>query len=145
MAKWQKNLPANVGDRHKRCGLDPWVRKIPGGVNGNPLQYSCLKNCTDREASLATVQGIPKNWTWLSTLAYLTYNGVLISAVQQSDSGIHTHGFLFIFFSIIISRYNKYGKYGSPLLCIHPICDSLHLLTPNSQSISSLPPVLWQL
>ena len=79
------------------------------------------------------------------TCAYLTYNGVLISAVRQSDSGIHTHGFLSIFFSIIISKYNKYGKYGSPLLCIHPICDSLHLLTPNSQSISSLPLILRQL
>ena len=79
------------------------------------------------------------------TCTYLTYNGVLISAVRQSDSGIHTHGFLSIFFSIIISKYNKYGKYGSPLLCIHPICDSLHLLTPNSQSISSLPLILRQL
>jgi len=54
---------ARQGRRHKRCGLDPWVRKIPGGENGNPLQYSCLKNSTDREASLAAVQGIPKNWT----------------------------------------------------------------------------------
>ena len=24
--------------------LDPWVRKIPGEGNGNPLQYCCLKN-----------------------------------------------------------------------------------------------------
>ena len=23
---------------------DPWVRKIPGRGNGNPLQYSCLEN-----------------------------------------------------------------------------------------------------
>uniref|UniRef100_A0A4W2DSJ4 Ral transcription factor IIE subunit 2 n=1 Tax=Bos indicus x Bos taurus TaxID=30522 RepID=A0A4W2DSJ4_BOBOX len=30
--------------RHERCGLDPWVRKTPGGGNGNPLQYSCLEN-----------------------------------------------------------------------------------------------------
>ena len=30
-----KNLPAM---------WETWVRKIPGGENGNPLQYSCLKN-----------------------------------------------------------------------------------------------------
>ena len=28
--------------RHKRHRFDPWVRKIPGGGHGNPLQYSCL-------------------------------------------------------------------------------------------------------
>ena len=26
----------------KRHRFDPWVRKIPGGRHGNPLQYSCL-------------------------------------------------------------------------------------------------------
>ena len=26
-----------------RCGFDPWVGRSPGGGNGNPLQYSCLK------------------------------------------------------------------------------------------------------
>ena len=29
--------------RHRRLGFHPWVRKIPGGGNGNRLQYSCLK------------------------------------------------------------------------------------------------------
>jgi len=30
--------------RHKRCGFDPLVGKIPGVGNGNPLQYSCQDN-----------------------------------------------------------------------------------------------------
>ena len=30
--------------RHKRCGFDPWVGKVPGGGHGNPLQYSFLEN-----------------------------------------------------------------------------------------------------
>ena len=34
-----KNPPANAGDV-KRRGFDLWVGKIPGGGNGNPLQYS---------------------------------------------------------------------------------------------------------
>ena len=37
--------------------IQPWVRKIPGGRNGNPLQYSCLENPTDRGAWWATVYG----------------------------------------------------------------------------------------
>ena len=28
--------------------MDLGVRKIPGGGNGNPLQYSCLENPIDR-------------------------------------------------------------------------------------------------
>ena len=31
-------------------GFDPWIGKIPGEGNGNPLKYSCLENPTDREA-----------------------------------------------------------------------------------------------
>ena len=40
------------------CGFDPWVGKIPGGANGNSLQYSYLKNPTDRVAWWATIQRI---------------------------------------------------------------------------------------
>ena len=32
----------------------PWVTKIPGVGNGNPLQYSCLENLMDRGAWCAT-------------------------------------------------------------------------------------------
>ena len=28
----------------RRPGFNPWVKKIPGERNGNPLQYSCLEN-----------------------------------------------------------------------------------------------------
>ena len=38
----------------------------PGGGNGNPLQYSCLENSMDREASRATVHGVTKSQTRLS-------------------------------------------------------------------------------
>ena len=35
----EKNPPANIGD----LGLIPRSGKSPGGRNGNPFQYSCLK------------------------------------------------------------------------------------------------------
>ena len=44
MAQMVKNLSANTGD----VGLIPGSGRSPGGGNGNPLQYSCLENPTDR-------------------------------------------------------------------------------------------------
>ena len=43
--------------RHRH---DPRVGKIPGGGNGNPIQYSCLGNPTDRGAWRATVHEVAK-------------------------------------------------------------------------------------
>ena len=48
---------------HKQQGFDPWVRKIPGGGNGNPLYYSYLGNPIDRGAWQATVHGVAKSQT----------------------------------------------------------------------------------
>ena len=41
-----KNPPVNAGD----TGLIPGLGKSPGVGNGNPLQYSCLRNPMDRGA-----------------------------------------------------------------------------------------------
>ena len=47
-------------------GLIPELGRSPGKGNGNPLQYSCLENPTDRGAWWATVNRVAKSWTWLS-------------------------------------------------------------------------------
>ena len=44
-----KNLSAKAGDA-RDAGLIPGLGRSPGGGNGNPLQYSCLGNPTDRGA-----------------------------------------------------------------------------------------------
>ena len=54
-----KNLPANVGD----AGLIPGLGISPGGRNGNPLQFSCLKHPLDRGGWQATVHRVAKSWT----------------------------------------------------------------------------------
>ena len=41
-----RNPPANARDK----GSIPGSERSPGGGNGNPLQYSCLKNPMDRGA-----------------------------------------------------------------------------------------------
>ena len=53
-------------------GLIPGLGGSPGGGHGNPLQYSCLENPTDRGAWWAIVQGVTKRWTRL-TLYFLLF------------------------------------------------------------------------
>ena len=48
--------PANAGDIRDSCLVSGW-RRSPGKGNGDPLQYSCLKNSMDRRAWRATVHG----------------------------------------------------------------------------------------
>ena len=65
----------------------------------------------------------------------LVYNAVLISAVQQNDSAIHTYtSFLIVFSIMFYSRTLNVvpALHSRTLLCIHPVYTSLHLLTPNS-------------
>ena len=57
--------PVCLFRRLKRCSFDPWVRKIPGGGNGNLFQYSCLENPMDRGAWKAAVHHVSKSQTWL--------------------------------------------------------------------------------
>ena len=57
-----KNPPANAGDAVSIPGSE----RSPGEENGTPLQYSCLENPMDREASWATVPRVAKSWTRLS-------------------------------------------------------------------------------
>ena len=54
-----KNPPANAGD----VGLIPGSGRSPGEGNGNPFQYSCLENPTDRRVWSAIVHGVTKNQT----------------------------------------------------------------------------------
>ena len=41
----------------------PGLGRSPGEGNGNPFQYSCLKNFMDRGAWQATIHGVTKSWT----------------------------------------------------------------------------------
>jgi len=57
-----KNPPANAGDA-RDLGSVPVSGRSPGEGNGNPLQYSCLKNAMNRGAWWATVHGSQKGQT----------------------------------------------------------------------------------
>ena len=63
-----KKSPANAGDTRDRS-LIPGLERYPGGGNGNLLQYSCLKNPTDRGAWQATIHGVTKSLIRLKQLS----------------------------------------------------------------------------
>ena len=52
-----KEAACNVGDP----GLIPGWGRSSGEGNGNPLQYSCLENFTDRGAWQVAVCGVAKS------------------------------------------------------------------------------------
>ena len=55
-----KNLPANAGAAGD-MGSIPGSGRSPREGNGNPLQYSCLRNPMDRGAWWATVHEVAKS------------------------------------------------------------------------------------
>ena len=55
-----KNPLVKAGDTGD-VGLIPGSGTSPGGGNGNPLQYSFLRNPMDRGAWQATVHGVAKD------------------------------------------------------------------------------------
>ena len=59
-----RNLPANARD----TGSISEEGRSPGGGHGNPLQYSCLENPTDKAAWQATVHRLSKSRTQLRRL-----------------------------------------------------------------------------
>ena len=58
----RKEPACNAGDTGDVESIAGWGRS-PGGSNGNPLQYSRLKNPMDGGAWWATPQRVTKSWT----------------------------------------------------------------------------------
>jgi len=63
VAQKVKSPPAMQETSAGDSGLIPGSGRSPGGGNGNPLQYSCLKNPVDRGAWQATIHGVEKSQT----------------------------------------------------------------------------------
>ena len=67
-------LPRGLSGKESSClagdtrdvSLIPGWGRFPGEGNGNPLQYSCLGNPTDRGAWQAAVYQVAKSQTQLS-------------------------------------------------------------------------------
>ena len=68
-----KESACNMGDLDSIPGLG----RFPGEGNGNPLQYSCLKNPMNRGAWQATIYGVAQSWTLLSVSEHPCTNAIL--------------------------------------------------------------------
>ena len=84
LPKWLSGKESTC--EYRRCWFDPWVGKIPGDENGNPIQHSCLENPMNRVAWWAAVHGVSESQTGLSSVsrhAQLTDQEKLSSVVSH--------------------------------------------------------------
>ena len=66
----EKDFPNGLDDKESTCSAEdagsiPELGRFPGEGNGNPLQYSFLKNSMNRGAWQCPVHGVPKSQTQL--------------------------------------------------------------------------------
>ena len=109
--------------RHKRCGFEVWVGKIPWRRARQPLQYSCLENPMVRGAWWAAVHGVTENQTRLKRLGIHTHGYIqgFIKLKWQIVSLPHTQYSMLVEEPVISYWLNpsKKGKEGKRELLIH--------------------------
>ena len=87
VAKLVKNLPAM---RETHVGSLDWEDSTGEG-NGNPLQYSCLENSSDRWAWWAPVPGVAKSQTQLSNTFHFHLVNRGCRTKYHGDTSCHKH------------------------------------------------------
>ena len=105
-----KKSPVNVGDAgDPRTSTQVQSHGRPlGGGNGNPLQYACLENPTDRGAWRAIAHRVAKNWTRLSNSACTPLKMVLkvrvwpFEGITQFSWVSPKHAFFFFLLCIFL-------------------------------------------
>ena len=93
--------PACQCRRHKRCGFDPWVRKIPGRRTWQSTPVFLPGESHGQKTLAGTVRRVAKSWIrlkWLSTLANIADLQCCVSfRCTASDSVVYLY-FIYIFF-----------------------------------------------
>ena len=86
-----KNLSASVRD----VGSIPGSGRSPGGGNGNPLQYSCWENPTDRGTQWATVDECLKESDMIEQLSTRLRRASAVNVQQECSQWLQngSHGF----------------------------------------------------
>ena len=110
-----KESACSVGDP----GSIPGSGRSPGEGNGNPLQYSCLENPTDRRAWWATVHEVLKSQTRLSDFTYFHFTNLYFLMQfypkQISPNSVQVKDCLKLWKSLACSLFRqKQRKYGFP-------------------------------
>ena len=84
-----KNLPASARDVRNADSI-PGSERAPGRRHGNPFQYSCLENPTDRGAWQAAVHRITQSQTQLKRLCTHAHIGDIKVKTQSLSQGCHS-------------------------------------------------------
>ena len=74
----------------QRHGFDPWVGKSPGEGNGNPLQYSCLKNSLREEPGgrqFIELHRIRHDWAAEQRQTYDLHNSMVLPSKDKYTNG----------------------------------------------------------
>ena len=121
-----KKQPVNSGD----TGSIPGSRRSPGVRNGNPLQYSCLENSTNRGAWWARVHGVSKSWTWLSTSMHTHTHLSLVNIMKYTciltiDIIYNILSILILVYSLGKYKYIYYYSYNTLCVCVC-VCVCVH-------------------
>ena len=95
-----KESACNSGD----LGSIPRSGRSPGEGNGNPLQYSCLKNSMDRGIWWATVLGVINSQTQLSDFHSLTSYVSWVCFNLISLNFLFKSLYFFFFFFCLVGR-----------------------------------------
>ena len=86
-----KDPPAKAGDITD-TGSIPGSGRSPGGGQGYPFQYSCLKNPMDRGVCWVTVHGVTRSWTRLQRLSTPAAGDQTVGIHRQGDmAGARAH------------------------------------------------------
>ena len=79
-----KESTCNPGGRGDVGSIPGWDRH-PEGENGNPFQYSCLKNPMDRG-----IRSVAKRWTQMSTAQRVRRDLVTKATVGKEKMATHS-------------------------------------------------------
>ena len=69
------------------AGDPDWVPgsgKSSGEGNGSPLQCTCLENSVNRRAGCATVHGVAKSQTWLSSNTFAFVQSIFLRTTSRT-------------------------------------------------------------
>ena len=144
---WRIHLP--MLETHWSYGFNPWVGKIPGVGNGNPLQYSCLENPIDRGVLWATVHGVAKESDKTERLS--------AHACARTRMHTHTHKYIYgsdlghlsfkCWWNFLFKRTKDYWSESCSIMsyCLWPHRIYIQSMEFSSQNtgVGSLPLLQW--
>ena len=138
---FQMGFPGSSDGKESACnardlGSIPVSGRSPGEGNGNPLQYSCLENPTDRGAWWATVHGVSRvghDWVTNAFASLLIHDTKLVClsclSVHLTHSNTNTMNTIWGVLTLLCSPRNHDRPPQSSLhFCKVKLCPPLHWL-----------------